>query len=110
MTEPDALSLTGRIEALRAEADTLLAKITPGEWYVERKYDGGCTVAIMRDWSKQNVALGVHGPNAWIHQHGIGPHTVEANAEFIAAAPRLVRELLSAILASGTRQGQEREK
>lgn len=65
---------------------------TPSPWYVERKYEGSCTVAIMRDWSKSDVALAVHGPQNWIHVEGVGPDTIEANAHLIAAAPELYDE------------------
>jgi hypothetical protein len=69
------------------------AKATPGPWVATAGYDGGATVAVMRDWRGGNVAASVLGPDAWIH--GAPRSAPDDNAEFIAHA----REDIPALLA-----------
>ena len=64
---------------------------TPGPWYVQRKYEGSCTIAVMRDFaSRMGPAVAVHGPENWIHRGDAGPEMIDANARLIAAAPDLL--------------------
>lgn len=71
------------------EAERLLAKITPGEWRVSRQHEG--SVAIYSPPPVMNLAT-VWGGLDDDTDHG---PTSLANAEFIAAAPRLLRALLA---------------
>lgn len=75
-----------------AEIEQRLKAITPGEWTASHGYDGGATVAMMRDWRRGSVGAQVLGPEAWIHSAPL--HQPDLNAEFIAAAPSDVRFLL----------------
>ena len=109
-TKSDDLSLTGRIEALRDEIEALMVGITPEPWHAATSPHPAAVRA-------RKEAVSVYGPDCLIYSMSRDyvclPETWDRqkrDAKFIAAAPRLVRELLSAILASGTRQGQETEK
>lgn len=80
------------------EAERLLKAITPGPWSVSRMYDGGQTLCMMRDWVDvgERPALAVQGPPAWIHEPG-AELQIRGNAEFIAAAPDLLRALCAQV-------------
>ncbi len=80
-TETDILS---RAQAIQQEAEEKLAKVTPGEWSYE-----------VREYSPDYVFA---GRQAVAHAIGDSAET-EANADFIAASPRLVRDLLALSIA-----------
>lgn len=89
MTDP-----TPQTPAIIAEAERLLKDITPGEWGVEDPHHEYLSVianprAPTYEWIE--VALVPEEP-----EDGITKSQQEANARFIAAAPRLVRALSSA--------------
>jgi hypothetical protein len=78
-------------------AEGLLANITPGEWRVWRCED----VFVASDAGDYTVHICDMGEEVAIEDN-----EVYANAEFIAAAPQLVRDLLALLDAAA----QERER
>lgn len=85
-----------------AEIRARVEKATQGPWTATAGYDGGATVAIMRDWRDWREGYGggasVLGPEAWIHS--AQKHQPDANAEFIAHAREDIPYLLDLLASS----------
>lgn len=78
---------------------------TKGPWAAVERYDGGATVAMMRDWNKgQGPAWAAEGLSGWIHS--ASDEQPARNAEFIAHA----REDVPYLLAEVTRLRAEVER
>lgn len=81
-----------RREAIIEEAERLLKDITPGEWQADRSGidDGAYHPAIV--YSKRPHA---HGRPEILYVATLKDFYGNEDAEFIAASPRLVRDLLA---------------
>lgn len=82
------------LDAVIAECERLLADITPGEWQAEMSYDDGRHRIEVPRIDRMSPQVGLVG--RW------------SDAEFIAAAPRLVRDLLRIL--EGREQGAHEER
>lgn len=97
-----------QILALRDEAERLLKDITPGPWAWEAIAEKSNEWAVGQAWdeSGQPIEGEIVGSNQWVEDAVIerrlvgmneSGHANFADARFIAAAPRLVRQLLDAL-------------
>lgn len=83
-------------------------KATKGPWVATFGYDGGATVAIMRDWRDGNVSASIIGPDGWIHD---APKSApDDNAEFLAHARQDIPDLLDALAASEARVQEQAQE
>jgi hypothetical protein len=96
------MSASSSVSALIEEAERLLKEITPGDWTLVEQVNGWhwppdprCRIESWRDY----------GPNRR-GSSDIAQYLYRPNAEFIAAAPRLVRGLLDLLVS----QQQERDQ
>jgi hypothetical protein len=91
-------SILTRREAIQQEAEEKLAKVTPGEWCAayDEVDERGVVDAVEH---AHTVAHVFSGQSVRVNEMGRLPGMRRRNAEFIAAAPRLVRDLLALSLA-----------